>query len=183
MSTRARRAPGRSGPGCGSRRSTKGPPPAAFFILLAMSGSIFAMTRRSKFTWPAGRGLFPPGAAFPPPRKAGPPAPAPPPPRPRGAPAGGFFHLVGNVWIYLYDVAAKQFYVAGGSALSPPGIDFTQPQKVEAAGLVGAKRVTEGFSDVGLRPAFDAPPGFRERYKLLLLVRQQKFLTWEFSHV
>ncbi len=95
-----------------------------------------------------------------------------------GAPAGGFFHLVGNVWIYLYDDAAKQFYVAGGSALSPPGIDFTQPQKVEAAGLVGAKRVTEGFSDVGLRPAFDAPPGFRERYKLLLLVRQQKFLTW-----
>jgi hypothetical protein len=95
-----------------------------------------------------------------------------------GPATGGFINLTGNVSVYLYDDAAKQFYVAGGSALSPPGIDFTQPLKVEAAGLIGAKRVTEGFSDVGIRPAFYAPPGFRERYKLLVLVREQKFLTW-----
>ncbi len=95
-----------------------------------------------------------------------------------GPAAGGFVHLIGNVSTYLYDTAAKQYYVAGGSALSPPGIDFRQPQKVEAASLIGAKRVTEGFSDVGVRPAFDAPPGFRERYKLLVLVREQKYLTW-----
>jgi hypothetical protein len=95
-----------------------------------------------------------------------------------GPATGGFVNLTGNVSIYLYDEAAKQFYVAGGSALSPPGIDFTQPQKVEAAGLIGAKSGTEAYSDVGIRPAFDAPPGFRERYKLLLLVRGQKFLTW-----
>ena len=98
-----------------------------------------------------------------------------------GPATGGFVHLVGNVSIYLYDPAVKpnpQFYAVGGSVLSPPGVDFMQPQKVEAAGLIGAKTVTEGFSDVGIRPAFDAPPGFRERYKLLLLVRQQAFLTW-----
>jgi hypothetical protein len=89
----------------------------------------------------------------------------------------GFVNLVGNVSIYLYDDAAKQYFVAGGSALSPPGIDFTEPQKVEAASVIGAKRVTEGFSDVGIRPAFDAPPGFRERYRLLVLVRGQKYLT------
>lgn len=97
-----------------------------------------------------------------------------------GPSTGGFINLLGNVSIYLYDPMAQppQFYAAGGSALSPPGVDFTQPQKVEAAGLIGAKRVTEGFSDIGVRPAFDAPPGFRERYKLLVLVRDQGFLTW-----
>ena len=98
-----------------------------------------------------------------------------------GPVTGGFVNLTGNVSIYLCDPAVKpepQFYAAGGSVLSPPGVDFTQPQKVEAAGLIGAKKVTEGFSDVGIRPAFDAPPGFRERYKLLLLVREQAFLTW-----
>ena len=91
---------------------------------------------------------------------------------------GGFVNLTGNVWIYLYDEEGKQSYVAGGSAFSPPGIDVTQPQKVEPRGLIGATKVTEGFSDVGIRPVFAAPPGFRERYKLLLLVREQKFLTW-----
>ena len=97
-----------------------------------------------------------------------------------GPAPGGFFNLTGNVSIYLCDtsVTPPAFYAAGGSLLSPPGLDFTQPQKIEAAGLIGAKRVTEGFSDVGIRPAFDAPPGFKERYKLLVLVRQQGFLTW-----
>ncbi len=91
---------------------------------------------------------------------------------------GGFVNLTGNVWIYLQGDGPEQFFVAGGSALSPPGIDLAQPQKVEPRGLIGAKRVTEGFSDVGIRPAFDAPPGFRERYKLLVLVREQNYLTW-----
>ena len=94
-----------------------------------------------------------------------------------GPTVDGFVNLFGNVWIYLYDDAKKEYYVAGGSALAPPTIDRVEPQKVEAAGMVGARRVTEGFSDVGIRPAFDAPPGFRERYQLLLLVRGQSFLT------
>ena len=95
-----------------------------------------------------------------------------------GPATSGFVNLTGNVSIFLHDPAANAFFVAGGSALSPPDIDFTQPQKVEAAGLIGAKPGTEPYSDVGIRPAFEAPPGFRERYKLLLLVREQKFLTW-----
>ncbi len=92
--------------------------------------------------------------------------------------AGGFVNLTGNVWFYLQGGGGEEFYVASGSAFSPPGIDLTRPQKVEPRGLIGAKRVTEGFSDVGVRPAFTAPPGFRERYKLLVLVREQKYLTW-----
>lgn len=95
-----------------------------------------------------------------------------------GPATGGFINLTGNVSIFLEDPAAKLFYVAGGSVLSPPGVDFTQPQKVEAASLIGAKPGTEAYSDVGIRPAFAAPPGFRERYNLLVLVREQEFLTW-----
>ena len=93
-----------------------------------------------------------------------------------GPAPGGFINLFGNVWIYLHD-GGKDFYVAGGSALSPPGVDMTVPHKVEATAVIGATEVSEGFSDVGIRPAFDAPPGFRERYKLLVLVREQKYLT------
>jgi hypothetical protein len=96
-----------------------------------------------------------------------------------GPATGGFINLTGNVSIFLQDGASNQFHVAGGSALSPPGIDFIQkPPKVEAASLIGAKPGTEPYIDVGIRPAFEAPPGFRERYNLLLLVRDQKFLTW-----
>lgn len=95
-----------------------------------------------------------------------------------GPVTGSFVNLTGNISIFLFDPATSAYYVAGGSALSPPGIDFTQPQKVEAAGLIGAKPGTEPYSDVGVRPAFEAPPGFRERYKLLVLVREQKYLTW-----
>ncbi len=93
-----------------------------------------------------------------------------------GPVTGGFINLFGNVWIYLND-GGKDFYVAGGSALSPPGVDVAEPHKVEATAVIGATEVSEGFSDVGIRPAFDAPPGFRERYKLLVLVREQKYLT------
>jgi hypothetical protein len=94
-----------------------------------------------------------------------------------GPDTGGFINLYGNVWIYLQE--GREFYVAGGSALSPPGkeLDPVEPHKVEPSGEIGATKVGEGFSDVGLRPAFDAPPGFKERYRLLVLVREQKYLT------
>jgi hypothetical protein len=94
-----------------------------------------------------------------------------------GPSTDGFINLFGNVWIYLYDAASNTTYVAGGSALSPPGVDVMEPHKVEPVGLIGATRVREGFSDVGIRPAFYAPPGFRERYKLFVLVREQRYLT------
>lgn len=93
-----------------------------------------------------------------------------------GPATNGFVNLFGNVWIYLND-GGKDFYVAGGSALSPPGVDPVEPHKVEAKGRIGATKVTEGFADVGIRPAFDAPPGFKERFKLNQLVREQKYLT------
>ncbi len=88
----------------------------------------------------------------------------------------GFVNLTGNISIFLQE--GSTFYVAGGSVLSPPAIDFTQPQRVEGANLIGGKSGTEPYSDVGIRPAFDAPPGFKERYKFLELVRKQGFLTW-----
>jgi formylglycine-generating enzyme required for sulfatase activity len=100
-----------------------------------------------------------------------------------GPSAGGsFVNLFGNVWTYLCEPAADPtrkpvYYVAGGSALSPPGVNIMEPQKVEAVGRIGASVVREGFSDVGIRPAFDAPPGFRERYKLYRLVQDQKYLA------
>ncbi len=68
--------------------------------------------------------------------------------------------------------------MAGGSVLSLPGIDVTQPHKIVAAGgLIGGRASSQAYSDVGIRPAFDAPPGFKERYNLLRLVRGQKYLT------
>jgi len=90
----------------------------------------------------------------------------------------GFVNLTGNVSIFLAGDKPNEFYVAGGSVLSPPGIDFTQPQKIGASTqMIGAKPGSEAYSDVGIRPAFDAPPGFKQRYKLLVLVREQKYLT------
>ncbi len=139
--------------------------------------------------WRPGEGVFLPMVASPDgPRRrltddgqAGPGAkdgPLWPAPVDQGPVIGGFVNLIGNVWVYLYDEGAKQFYVAGGSVLSPPGVDPTAPFKVEVAGLIGARRVTEGFSDVGIRPAFDAPPGIRERFRLLLLVKEQPYLAF-----
>ncbi|MBI2812991.1 MAG: hypothetical protein HYX71_01755 [Opitutae bacterium] len=92
----------------------------------------------------------------------------------------GFVNLFGNVWVYLLDSEKKQYYVAGGSVLSPPGVDIVEPQKVEGSGLIGSSRTTtpkDAYSDVGIRPAFDAPPGFKERFKFFKLVREQKYLT------
>jgi hypothetical protein len=94
-----------------------------------------------------------------------------------GPETGGFINLLGNISIFLED-GTSAFFVAGGSVLSPPEIDFTKPQKVEGAGMIGARPGTEAYSDVGIRPAFSAPPGFKERYRLLELVRKQGFLTW-----
>lgn len=97
-----------------------------------------------------------------------------------GPSTSGFINLYGNVWVYLCDntdPAKPVFYVAGGSVLSPPGVDIVEPQKVEAVGMIGATKVREGYADVGIRPASDAPPGFRERYKLNQLVRHQNYLT------
>jgi len=94
-----------------------------------------------------------------------------------GPVTAGFTNLTGNVWIYLYDPTASQYYVAGGSALAPPGLSETEPIRVEANGMIGARRVTEGFNDVGVRPALDVPPGLRDRLRLLVLVRDQPFLT------
>lgn len=95
----------------------------------------------------------------------------------QGPTTDGFVNLTGNVWIYLYDGVTGQYYVAGGSVLAPPGLVFTKPYRVEASGRIGARKVTEGFSDVGIRPAFDAPPGIRKRFELLRLVRDQRYLT------
>jgi hypothetical protein len=97
-----------------------------------------------------------------------------------GPAMGGFVNLFGNVWVYLLDPDKSQYYVAGGSVLSPPGVDVVEPQKVEGSGLIGSSRTTtpkDAYSDVGIRPAFDAPPGFKERFKLFKLVREQKYLT------
>lgn len=95
-----------------------------------------------------------------------------------GTISGKFVNLTGNVSIFLTGDKGDGFYVAGGSVLSPPGIDFTQPQKITASTtMIGAKAGSEAYSDVGIRPAFDAPYGFKQRYRLLVLVRGRKYLT------
>lgn len=91
----------------------------------------------------------------------------------------GFIHLFGNVWVYLYDEDRKEYYVAGGSILSPPGIDLCQPQRILPRTITGRRGPTfpDGFTDVGFRPAFDAPPQVRQRLTFFRLVRNQPFLT------
>lgn len=92
----------------------------------------------------------------------------------------GFYQLLGNLWIYLQEPGGNQYFVAGGSALSPAGLDPRGVFPVEGIPLIGRSRgrtLVDGFSDVGLRPAFDAPPGLRDRFEMLRLVRAQQFLT------
>jgi len=96
----------------------------------------------------------------------------------------GFVNLYGNVWVYLRDPLVQReensYYVAGGSVLSPPGLDIVEPQRIEGSNLIGstaAGSLTKSYPDVGIRPAFDAPPGFRERFKFFKLVKDQKYLT------
>jgi hypothetical protein len=96
-----------------------------------------------------------------------------------GPKAGNFINLTGNVAIFLTGDKGE-FYVAGGSVLSPPGVDPLQPQKVvPGGGLIGSNSKTAkvAYSDVGIRTAFDAPPGFEERFKLNQLVGKQEYLT------
>jgi hypothetical protein len=79
-----------------------------------------------------------------------------------------FQHLFGNVATYLYDPASRQFFVAGGSAISPKEIDPRKSYPVDA--------YAEGFADVGFRPAFDAPPALIVRNRLVRLIRNQLYL-------
>lgn len=84
--------------------------------------------------------------------------------------SGVFHHLFGNVATYLYEPDKKQFYVAGGSALSPKEIDPRQAYPVDG--------YAEGFSDVGMRPAFDASPALIIRSELIRLLRNQLYLRY-----
>ena len=95
-----------------------------------------------------------------------------------GPKSGDFVNLTGNVSLFLTGETPTDYYVAGGSILSPPGIDFLQPQKIVAGGsLIGGSASKTAYSDVGIRPASDAPYGFRQRSKLINLVKVQKYLT------
>ncbi|MBL9193464.1 MAG: phage tail tape measure protein [Opitutaceae bacterium] len=97
-----------------------------------------------------------------------------------GPETAGFIHLFGNVWTYLYDPVSQRYFVGGGSALAPPALDPKAPHPVEGVPLIGNSRgraLVDGFSDVGVRPAFDAPPGLRDRMEMFRLVRLQQFLT------
>jgi hypothetical protein len=87
-----------------------------------------------------------------------------------GPEIGGVRNLFGNVAIYLFDESTTKFFVAGGSAISPPEIDplktYDLPRNVE-----------DGFADVGFRPAFDASPELIQRAKFMQILRQQRFIT------
>lgn len=87
--------------------------------------------------------------------------------------------LYGNVWIYLFDEAKKEYYTAGGSILAAPTIDIHEPQRIQTRSIMGLKLPgnNDGFSDVGVRPAFDAPVNIRQRLQLFRLVRTQPFIT------
>ncbi len=82
-----------------------------------------------------------------------------------------FHHLFGNVAEFLYDEAQQKYFVAGGSALSPPELDPAKAYPVDPAFATG------GFADVGLRLAFDAPGSLKGRQRLLQLIKNQAFLT------
>ncbi len=79
-------------------------------------------------------------------------------------------HLFGNVAEYLFDETARKFFVAGGSALSPPEVDPATPYPVDPRLALG------GFSDVGIRLAFSAPGGLAGRSRLQMLIRNQPFV-------
>ncbi len=81
-----------------------------------------------------------------------------------------FHDLFGNVAQYLYDGSTKQFFVVGGSALSPPEVEPSQAYPVELAFARG------GYSDVGMRLAFDAPEGLVNRNRLQLTVHDRLYL-------
>ena len=79
-------------------------------------------------------------------------------------------HLFGNVAEYLFDEAGGKFYVAGGSALSPPEVDPATAYPVDL------HLAASGFSDVGIRLAFSAPGGVAGRNRLQISLRNQPLL-------
>ncbi|MDR2673676.1 MAG: hypothetical protein LBC18_02120, partial [Opitutaceae bacterium] len=89
-----------------------------------------------------------------------------------GAPGGDFVHLYGNIATYLHDPAADRYYVAGGSALSPAGLDPKTAYPIDT--------FAEGYADVGLRPALDAPKPMLLRASLMRLLRQQPYVRQKY---
>ena len=84
---------------------------------------------------------------------------------------GNFQNLFGNVAEYLYEESTNRFYVAGGSALSPPELNPNTAYPVETATAIG------GFSDVGFRLVFSAPSSMAARTRMQLLIRQKPYLA------
>lgn len=83
----------------------------------------------------------------------------------------GFSHLFGNVATFLYDPlapAASRYSVAGASAISPAIID---PKKIYPV-----SSDSEGYADIGLRPAFDASKAMILRGQLMQLLRKQPYV-------
>jgi hypothetical protein len=95
------------------------------------------------------------------------------------APAGAdgsprFRHLLGNVAEYLADGREGRetdFYVVGGSALSPRELDARTPFPARTNSYA-----PYGFSDVGVRLAFDAPGSIVGRSRLLRLIDTKEYL-------
>ena len=85
---------------------------------------------------------------------------------------GRLRHLFGNVAEYLFDETSKRFYVAGGSALSPPEVDPKKPYEIP----LDQRHASGGYADVGVRLAFGAPGGVAGRARLHAQVRNQPFL-------
>jgi hypothetical protein len=85
-----------------------------------------------------------------------------------GPEVGGLRNLFGNVAIFLYDEATTKFFVAGGSAISPPEIEPVKAYDVS--------QHADGFADVGFRPAFDASADLIQRSKLMRIIRGQGYI-------
>jgi hypothetical protein len=85
-----------------------------------------------------------------------------------GNEAPGFTHLFGNIATWTYDPEGKTYGIAGGSAISPANVNPARVYPAEA--------FSEGFADVGLRPAFDAPPALIQRGLLMSAIRRQPYL-------
>ncbi|MDR0353890.1 MAG: hypothetical protein LBI02_11300 [Opitutaceae bacterium] len=85
-----------------------------------------------------------------------------------GDTGGDFAHLYGNVATYLHDPLSDRYSVAGGSALSPAGLDPKTAYPIDA--------FAEGYADVGLRPAFDVSKAMLIRASLIKLFRAQPYV-------
>ena len=85
-----------------------------------------------------------------------------------------FHHLRGNVEEYLSDETGTHFWIAGGSALSPPEVDPAVPYRIDPDPAMA----NTGFSDVGVRLAFNAPGSLTGRQRFLQLIKNQSYLGW-----